>query len=91
MKYSFKNGITIEIPDSLTKEQTLAEWTRIKMEMSLILSPLESAGLGASKVRKKYTRKKKFSLSEETRKKLSIAGRKSGVSRRKEASKSKPD
>ena len=52
MEYSFKNGITVSIPDDMPKETQLENWTAVKMAMSLLLDPPEAE---EPKVRKPYT------------------------------------
>jgi len=51
--YSFKNGVTIDIPDHDTKEQELKAWTDICWQMSLMLDPPLPAD--PPKPRKEYT------------------------------------
>jgi len=48
--YSFKNGITVIIPDEIPN--LFQEWTSVKVAMSLILDPPEPV---QPKVRKLYT------------------------------------
>lgn len=50
MNYSFKNGITVIIPDDMPN--LFKEWTSVKMAMSLILDPPEPV---QPKIRKQYT------------------------------------
>lgn len=37
--HEFKNGITIHIPDDISKAEVIERWTEVKMWMSLILDP----------------------------------------------------
>lgn len=54
LNHSFKNGITVIIPDDLINR--LDEWTKVKMYMSLILDPPEP--VAPKPPRKEYTHTK---------------------------------
>ena len=55
MMHSFKNGITITIPDDLPDK--LDQWTQVKMWMSLILDPPPPL-CAEPVIRKEYTHTK---------------------------------